>query len=121
MTAVDEDWTEVVGKLRKVWKSWARLERILGWEGANSRVLGFFKALVQAVLIFGLETWAMTLRMGRSLGSFQHGVARMIKERQLKIREEGGWEYPPLAVAMEEVGFEEIGDYILKMQNMIAI
>ena len=44
----------------------------------------------------------------------------MITERQLKIREEGGWKYPPLVVAMEEVGFEEIGDYILKKQNMVA-
>ena len=63
-----------------------------GLGGCQLKGLGvFFKALVQAVLIFGLERWAMTLRMGRSLGSFQHGVARMITERQLKIREEGGW------------------------------
>ena len=28
--------------------------------------------------------------------------------------------YPPLAAVMEEAGFEEIGAYILKWQNMAA-
>ena len=70
----------------------------LGTSGENSGLGGcqlkglgvFFKALVQAVLIFGLERWAMTLRMGRSLGSFQHMVARRITGRQTKQREEKG-------------------------------
>ena len=35
-------------------------------------------------------------------------------------RREGGWEYPLLASAMEEAGFEEIRFYILKRQNTVA-
>ena len=43
----------MVGNLRKAWKSWDRLLRILGREGASPRVSGmFFKAVVQAVLFF---------------------------------------------------------------------
>ena len=41
----------------------------LGKEGGKSKGVGmFFKALVQAVLILGAETWVMTPRMGRDLG-----------------------------------------------------
>ena len=40
--------------------------------------------------------------------------------RQTKRREGGGWEYPPLAAAMEEVGFEERGAYVLNSQNMVV-
>ena len=58
--------------------------------------------------------------MGRAMGSFQHGVARRITGRQPRKRNEGGWEYPPLAAEMEEAGFEYIGVYILKSQNTIA-
>ena len=58
--------------------------------------------------------------MGQDLGRFQHRVARQITGRNPKIQEEGGWEYSPLATAMEEVGFEKIGDYILKMKNTFA-
>ena len=35
-------------------------------------------------------------------------------------RDEGGSEYPPLALEMEEVGFNEIRVYILKMQDTVA-
>ena len=45
LTAADGDWPEVVGNLKKEWKSWARLERTLGHECFNPRVSGgFFKA-----------------------------------------------------------------------------
>ena len=50
----DDDWTDVVGNLRKSRKSWEYLARILGQEGANPRVLGmFFRAVVQAMVLFG--------------------------------------------------------------------
>ena len=52
--------------------------------------------------------------MERDLGSFQHRVAQQITGRQPRRREEGGWDYPPLAIAMYDAGFEEIGVYILK-------
>ena len=55
----------------------------LGKEGGKSKGVGmFFKALVQAVLILGAETWVMTPRMGRDLGGFQHRVAQRITGRQ---------------------------------------
>ena len=33
---------------------------------------------------------------------------------------EGGGGYPPLVAAMAEAGFEEMGVYIKKRQNMVA-
>ena len=52
------------------------MSRILSQEGADAKVSGnFFKAMVQAVLLFGEETWVLTPRMERSLDSFQHEVA----------------------------------------------
>ena len=107
LTAACDDWPAVVGKPRKAWKSWVRLTRILGGEGAYLKVLGiFFKAVVQAVLLFGSEMWVLTPRMGRALGSFQHGVARRITGRQPKKQDVGGWEYPLPEAAMGEAGFE---------------
>ena len=68
MTTGDDDWPAVVGNLLKVRKSWGRLSRILSREGADKRVSGkFFKAVVQAVLLFGEETWVLTLRIERAL------------------------------------------------------
>ena len=50
----------------------------------------FFKAVVQVVLLFKLETWVLTPRMGRALGSFQHRVARQITGEAAEVT--GGWE-----------------------------
>ena len=60
----------------------------IGWQGSwdrkgsSIRVLGtFFKAVVYAVLLFGLEIWVINPRMGRALGGFQHRVAQWITGR----------------------------------------
>ena len=93
LTAVDDNWPTVVGNLRKLQKSWARMARILGREGYIPRISGkFFKAVVRAVLLFWTEMWVMTSCMGRTLGGFQHRVDRHIMERQTKRQVNGSWE-----------------------------
>ena len=99
----DDYCPEVVGTLRKAQKSCERMASILGWEGTFPRVLGvLFKAVVQAVLLFGSETWVLTPRMGRALRSFHHRVTRRITVRPPNQWEDGIWEYPPLEIEMEE-------------------
>ena len=80
----------------------------------------FLKAVFQVDLLFGSYTWVMTPHMGRSLGGFQHRVARRITGRHLKRWMGGRWGYPTLDTAMEEVGFEDMGAYVLKRQNTAA-
>ena len=58
--------------------------------------------------------------MGIALGGFQHRVFRWITGIQSKRRVDGSWEYPPMETAMEEIGFEDMGEYFLKRQNMVA-
>ena len=54
MTTLDENWTAVVGNLRKERKSWDQLTRILGREGSILRVPGIlFMAVLHTVLLFG--------------------------------------------------------------------
>ena len=80
---------------------------ILGREVANPRFPGiFFKALIQAVLIFWAETWIMTPCMGWNLGGFQHRVAQQITGRKPRRLLYGVWDYPPLDTAIQEKGFE---------------
>ena len=83
MTVGDDDWQEVAGNLVKARKSWGRLSRILSREVSDTRVSGnFSKAVVQAVLLFGEETWVMAPRIERALESFMHRAARRITGNQ---------------------------------------
>ena len=57
------------GEPTEVLEELARLSIILGMEGDIPRVSGvFFKAVVQAVLLFSAEKWVMTPQMGQDLG-----------------------------------------------------
>ena len=72
ISAADDNWPAVVWNLAKARAVWRRMTRILSREGAETRVSGFFfKAVIQSVLLFGAETWVVTLRMGWFLGGFQ--------------------------------------------------
>ena len=72
--AGDGDWIAVVGNLDKERKRWGWLYRILIREGADMKASGnFYKAVAQAVLLFGEETWVLIQRMERSLDSFNLG------------------------------------------------
>ena len=64
MTAGDDDWLAVVGNLGNARKSWGRISWILSREGSDPKVSGhFFKAVLQAVLMFGEVTWVLNPRM----------------------------------------------------------
>ena len=82
LTALENDWPVVVGNLRNSRKKWAQLSIIFGHERSKLQVSGiFFKVMVQAVFLFGLEAWVMTPCMGRAVGGFQHRVTRWIAGR----------------------------------------
>ena len=70
---------KVVRNLSQARSVWKRMNRIPSREGLEPWVSGFFfEAMVQAVLLFDLETWVVTPRMGRALGGFQDHVARRL-------------------------------------------
>ena len=82
---------------------------------------GFFlKSVVQSVLLFGLETWVATPRMGMALGMFQDQVARRITGRLLRQKPDGKWTYTSAATAREEVGILTMEDYIRWRQNTVT-
>ena len=74
LTEGDDDWLAVVGNLRKARRSWGRLSQVLGREGADPKVSRTFYTLVaQVVLLFGAETWVLTVRTEKALDSFSPG------------------------------------------------
>ena len=92
----------------------------LGKGGANLRVSGiFFKAAVQAVLLFRFETSVMTPRMCRPLGGFQLRVSIPITGRHPWRLLGGIWEYPLLEMAMQEAVFEKVEEYVLRRKNVL--
>ena len=89
MTEGYNDLPAVVGNLPRARKSVGRLLRILGREGTDPKVMGkIFKAVTQAVLLFGANIWILTYRIEWDLSSFQHRVARRLTG--MNPRRQGG-------------------------------
>ena len=121
LTTRGNEWLAVVVNLGKARNSWGWLSQILIREGAYPKVSGhFYKAVAQAVFLFGAEAWVLTPSMERDLYSFQNRVARRITRRQPRRRGDGSWAYPPLEEAMGEAGFEGIRKSVTRRQKTVA-
>jgi hypothetical protein len=73
------DWPALYANLKKAQQHWGMLSLILVLDGASPRARGlFYKAVVQAVLLYGCETWVVTNAMLRVLEGFHHEVAQRI-------------------------------------------
>ncbi len=60
-----------MANLRKAHKCWARVSRVLRAENSTPWVTGmFYKATVQAVLLFGAETWNLVETALKTLEGF---------------------------------------------------
>ena len=74
---MDDDRPAAAIQLRKARVRWARLARVFRQEDIHPRVVSiFYKVIVQAVLLFGSETWDMSLSMLARFDAFHARVAR---------------------------------------------
>ena len=121
LTATEDNWPVVDGNIKKAWRIWGRLAKVLGREGADPKVSRtFYIAVTQAVLLFGADTWVLTTRMEKALDTFQARVARKLTGRQPRRGIYGTWYYPSLAGEMREAGIVWIWTSILQRQNTFA-
>ena len=88
--------------------------------GGSEGVGTFYKAVSQAMLLFGAETWVLTSRMEWALDIFQHRVAKWLTVRQMRRGGGGVWVYPPLEEAMGEAGFKGIRKFVTMRNNTVA-
>ena len=78
----DDEWPAVVKNLSRARDVWRRMTRILSRDGLALRVSGFFfKDVVQAVLLFGSDTWLVTPCIGKSMGGVHAQVAKRLMGR----------------------------------------
>ena len=73
IAANNSDWPALCHNLQKAKAKWGMITRPLVQTGVRMRTVGmFYKAIVQAVLLFGCETWVITDNMLAILDSFHH-------------------------------------------------
>jgi len=117
----DNDWPVIQTQLKKARSRWGSLSRILVREGATPGVSGMFhKAVVQAVLLCGCESWVLTDKVWKVLASFHDRAARRIA-RKMPYEVGEVWIHPPLEEAREDAGVHTIQHCAEKRQNRVAM
>ena len=111
----DNDAQAVRASLKKARKCWGRISRVLRAENASPRVCGmFYKATVQAILLFGSETWNVTPAMQKRLEGFHTRAAyRMVRKNKPKRNPDGSWWYPATPALYVEVRRQTISKFIV--------
>ena len=60
----------------------------------------FYIVVVQAVLLYGSETWILTPHIERTIGGFHHRVVWRLEGRMPQRNLDRTWKYPYLEEAM---------------------
>ena len=80
----DDDWPSVLHNICEARQVWGRLRELLWREGAKTTVSKkFYRAVVQAVLLFGVETWVLTETMSQRIEGAHVTFLRHITRKQV--------------------------------------
>jgi len=116
----DDDRPAVRMNLKKARAKWGRISRILSKEGANPKAMAsFYKAIVQSVLLYGSESWVLTLSMENELQSFHRRCARYITGQHIRQNADGTWTCPSSKDVLEQAGLWTIQEYIKRRRNTV--
>ena len=116
LTSTNDDWPTIYKNLTKARRRWAMLAKVLAREGADQSTMArFYIAIVQAVLLYGSETWTVNQSILRVVGGFHNRVARRIAHCTSHLSN-GEWVYPPLSDAFEATGLAPVETYIQERQ-----
>ena len=74
---------------------WGRFETLIRWEGADPKVVEmFYKSVIQAVILFGSETWVLLAEMERKVEGTHTGFLRHITGKRARCSTDSTWETP---------------------------
>ena len=116
----DDNLIAVQEKIKKARARWARVARVLSREGANMKTMGYFyKAIVQAVLLYGSKTWVLSQRMRGMLNSFHNRCARYITRDFITHTPEQGWTFPNMERVLRKASLFDVATYIARRRETL--
>jgi hypothetical protein len=81
----------------------------------------FYKATVQSTLLYGAETWDVTVKVVKALSGFHHRVARRLSGHMPHyLHREDQWVYPPIEGALVVTSLIPIEESVTARQNRLA-
>jgi hypothetical protein len=115
LTTDGNDNLAMAYNLQKAKKSWRRIQTILLHQGASPKTSSnFYKAVVQAILLYASETWNITDQQLTSLNGFHNKVTRHISDHRIRRIHPSSdvWLYPDIEKARKATNIKQLSTYI---------
>jgi hypothetical protein len=107
--------------LRKARGCWAWISHVLRAENANARMRGmFYTATVQAVLLYGSETWSLSPTSIKQLEGFHICASWQMTSMSPEKKPDGSWSYPRSKDVLEAAGLQTIAHYMGLRRQTVA-
>jgi hypothetical protein len=107
--------------LRMARGCWARILHVLRAENTNARTCRmFYTATVQAVLLYGSETWSLSLTSIKRLEGFHICAAWQMTGMRPEKKPDGSWSYPCSKDVLEAAGLQTIAHYMGMRRQTVA-
>ena len=117
----DDDQQAMRSNLMKGRRTWARISRVLRAENAEPRVCGmFYKATVQAIVLYGSESWNLTTTALKCLEGFHLRAARRMAGKMPVRNASGTWTYPASEEVLKKAGLYGMAHHIWVRRQTIA-
>ena len=117
----DDDWLAVHTNLSCARKRWSTLSRILSAEGASPTIMAtFYKSIIQSLLLYGSETWVLSLQLLKSLSGFHHHCIRMFTRTFITTLTNGRWSYPTTSGLLDKDKIYSLSTYINRCHRTIS-
>ena len=109
----DNDWAAMRRNIMRARNIWGRLWTLIRQEGADPRVAEmFYRAVVQAILLYGLEKWVILAAMENKVERTDTVFLRNITEKQERWILDRTWETTRAEVVQESAGTQSEMTYI---------
>jgi hypothetical protein len=119
----DDDIQAIRNQMRKARGTWARVGQVLRAENVPHRIaVKFYEAVVQAMLLYGSETWVLLTAALASLEGFHICAAyRMAVKHKPRKGPGNTWSYPKSKDLLEKCGMSTTEESIAVRRQMIAV
>jgi hypothetical protein len=119
----DDNIQAIRAQIRKARSSWARIGQVLWSKNVSPFVAArFYQAIIQAILLYGSESWVISwTAMARLEGFHIRAAYRMAKKNRPKRGPNREWIYPRSEDVLKECGMKTMEEYILARRQTIAV
>ena len=120
LTEDDDDTRCIEDNLKRARKQWNCIARILKQEGANAQCMAkFYLTVVQAVLLYGADSWTISQRNERKLVSFHRRAVRYLTNTHIRKLDNGKWVHPTHDPLFRKCGLFPMNVYLERRRGTL--